>query len=61
MFYFHHLTSQIQNIHLLYTLDMYFQVIPQVKVGNYRLDMVVEGHNDARLAIECDGNRYHDA
>lgn len=38
-----------------------YRVIPQVKVGNYRLDMVVEGHNDARLAIECDGDRYHDA
>lgn len=23
--------------------------------------MVVEGHNDSRLAIECDGDRYHDA
>ncbi|KTD73769.1 AAA domain-containing protein [Legionella tucsonensis] len=38
-----------------------YRVIPQVKVGNYRLDMVVEGHNDTRLAIECDGDRYHDA
>jgi superfamily I DNA and/or RNA helicase len=38
-----------------------YKVTPQVKVGNYRLDMVVEGHNDARLAIECDGDRYHDA
>ncbi|HAU1423044.1 TPA: AAA family ATPase [Legionella pneumophila] len=38
-----------------------YRVIPQVKVGNYRLDMVVEGHDDARLAIECDGDHYHDA
>lgn len=38
-----------------------YRVVPQVKVGNYRLDMVVEGYNDARLAIECDGDRYHDA
>ena len=36
-------------------------VIPQVKVGEYRIDMVVEGHNDSRLAIECDGDRYHGA
>lgn len=36
-----------------------FKVIPQVRVGAYRIDMVVEGHNDARLAIECDGDRYH--
>jgi very-short-patch-repair endonuclease len=36
-----------------------FHVTPQVRVGQYRIDMVVEGHNDARLAIECDGDRYH--
>jgi len=34
-------------------------VTPQVKVGQYRIDMVVEGANDARLAIECDGDKYH--
>jgi very-short-patch-repair endonuclease len=34
-------------------------VTPQVPVGQYRIDMVVEGANDARLAIECDGDRYH--
>jgi len=38
-----------------------YRVIPQVKVGEYRIDMVVEGHNDMRLAIECDGDRYHGA
>jgi hypothetical protein len=27
-------------------------------VGYYRIDMVVQGAN-ARLAIECDGDRYH--
>lgn len=36
-----------------------FWVTPQVKVGQFRIDMVVEGNNDARLAIECDGDRYH--
>lgn len=36
-----------------------FWVIPQVKVGKYRIDFVVEGHNDARLAVECDGDKYH--
>ncbi|MFA5984027.1 MAG: AAA domain-containing protein [Methylococcaceae bacterium] len=36
-----------------------YKVIPQLKVGEFRLDMVVEGHHDARLAIECDGDRYH--
>ncbi len=38
-----------------------YRVIPQVKVGGFRIDMVVEGHNDARLAVECDGDRYHGA
>jgi very-short-patch-repair endonuclease len=28
-------------------------------VGNYRIDLVVEGGNHARLAIECDGDKYH--
>src|ERR1019366_1001540 len=27
--------------------------------GPYRIDMVAEGANDARLAIECDGDRHH--
>ncbi len=36
-----------------------YRVIPQVEVGAYRIDMVVEGDNDNRLAIECDGDRYH--
>jgi very-short-patch-repair endonuclease len=38
-----------------------YWITPQVKVGQYRIDMVVEGHNDARLAIECDGDKYHGA
>ena len=38
-----------------------YWVTPQVHVGQYRIDMVVEGHNDARLAIECDGDKYHGA
>jgi len=36
-----------------------YRVLPQVPAGGYRLDLVVEGNNDARLAIECDGDRYH--
>jgi very-short-patch-repair endonuclease len=34
-------------------------VTPQVNVGQHRIDMVVEGANDARMAIECDGDKYH--
>ncbi len=36
-----------------------YHVTPQVRVGQYRIDLIVEGNNDARLAIECDGDRYH--
>jgi very-short-patch-repair endonuclease len=38
-----------------------FRVRPQVKVGAFRIDLVVEGTNDARLAVECDGDQYHGA
>jgi very-short-patch-repair endonuclease len=36
-----------------------YRVLPQVKTGAYRLDMVVEGVGDTRLAIECDGDEFH--
>jgi very-short-patch-repair endonuclease len=36
-----------------------YRVIPQVKAGAFRIDMVVEGANDARLAIELDGDESH--
>ncbi len=36
-----------------------FRVQPQVPCGGYRIDFVVEGHDGKRLAIECDGDRYH--
>jgi very-short-patch-repair endonuclease len=38
-----------------------YRVRPQVQVGTYRIDLVVEGGNDARLAVECDGDKYHGA
>lgn len=36
-----------------------YRVTPQVKAGGYRIDLVVEGRDGARLAVECDGDRYH--
>lgn len=36
-----------------------YRVVPQVKAGSFRIDMVVEGGNDSRLAIECDGDAFH--
>jgi very-short-patch-repair endonuclease len=34
------------------------RVLPQVNVAGYRIDLVVEGMN-GRLAVECDGDRWH--
>jgi very-short-patch-repair endonuclease len=36
-----------------------YRVDTQVPVGSRRIDLVVEGGADCRLAIECDGDRYH--
>jgi very-short-patch-repair endonuclease len=36
-----------------------YRVVPQVRAGGFRIDLVVEGADDRRLAIECDGDRYH--
>ncbi|WP_373281953.1 AAA domain-containing protein [Compostibacillus humi] len=35
-----------------------YKVTPQVKVGGYRIDFVIEGIRD-RLAVECDGEKWH--
>lgn len=39
--------------------DRGYHVTPQVKAGSFRIDMVVEGGDDARLALECDGDDFH--
>jgi very-short-patch-repair endonuclease len=40
-------------------LQLGYSVRPQVGSLGYRIDMVVEGTNGRRLAVECDGDRYH--
>ncbi|MFA1822979.1 AAA domain-containing protein [Virgibacillus oceani] len=35
-----------------------YKVTPQLKVGRYRIDLVIEGLRD-RLAVECDGEAWH--
>lgn len=35
-----------------------YLVTPQVQVNGYRIDLVVEGEHN-RLAVECDGERWH--
>lgn len=36
-----------------------YRVQPQVACGGYFIDFVVEGNEGRRLAIECDGDRFH--
>ena len=47
--------------HALYDLlvERGYRVDTQVRVGARRIDLVVEGADDRRLAIECDGDAYH--
>jgi very-short-patch-repair endonuclease len=40
-------------------LKLGYRVQGQVGSLGYRIDMVVEGANRRRLAVECDGDRYH--
>jgi very-short-patch-repair endonuclease len=35
-----------------------YRIVPQWRAGSYRIDIVVQGLSD-RLAIECDGDRFH--
>ncbi|WP_323012490.1 AAA domain-containing protein [Castellaniella sp.] len=36
-----------------------YRIQPQVLCGGYRIDFVVEGNEGRRLAVECDGDRFH--
>jgi very-short-patch-repair endonuclease len=38
-----------------------YNVTPQVKVGPFSIDLVIEGDQDRRLAVELDGDKYHPA
>jgi very-short-patch-repair endonuclease/transcription elongation GreA/GreB family factor len=40
-------------------LRLGYRVRPQVPVAGFRIDFVVEGAQDRRLAIELDGDKYH--
>ena len=40
-------------------LDRGYRVQAQVGSLGYRIDMIVEGANGVRLAVECDGDRFH--
>jgi len=40
-------------------LELGYRLRPQVQVGGYRIDFVIEGAGDRRLAVELDGDSYH--
>ena len=40
-------------------IDLNYRIRPQVPVGGRRIDFVIEGANDRRLAVELDGDKYH--
>ncbi len=50
--------SEFERQVLRRLLQAGYHVTPQWPVGAFRIDMVVEGEG-LRLAIECDGDRYH--
>lgn len=50
--------SEFEKLVLRSLVQSGYRVVPQWKVGYYRIDLVVEG-GGKRLAIECDGDRYH--
>jgi very-short-patch-repair endonuclease len=50
--------SEFERLVMRHLITAGFRVTPQWKVGSFRIDLVVEGDNK-RLAIECDGDRYH--
>jgi very-short-patch-repair endonuclease len=53
-----HVESEFERLVLRKLVARLFAVRPQWRVGHYRIDLVVEGAGK-RLAIECDGDRYH--
>jgi very-short-patch-repair endonuclease len=45
---------------MAHLIEQKYTVVPQWKVGSYRIDIVVVD-GDKKVAIECDGDRYHNA
>lgn len=53
-----HVESEFERLVLNSLISRQYRVVPQWKVGYYRIDLVVED-GAKRLAIECDGDRFH--
>jgi len=50
--------SEFERLVLRMLMAQGYDVVPQWKVGAYRIDMVVQG-GGKKLAVECDGDRWH--
>lgn len=53
-----HTESEFERLVLRRLVDAGYRVTAQWPVGRYRIDLVVQG-NGRRLAVECDGDRFH--
>lgn len=53
-----HVESEFERQVLQRLVAAGYRVVPQWQVGSFRIDLVVEGVGK-RLAVECDGDRYH--
>jgi very-short-patch-repair endonuclease len=53
-----HSESPFESEVMKYLLDKRYKVLPQFKVGAYRIDMVIQC-GDKKIALECDGERFH--
>lgn len=51
--------SEFERLVLVRLLRAGYHVHPQYAVGHFRIDLVVEGSGRRRLAVECDGDRFH--
>lgn len=40
-------------------IDIGYRITPQYPISGYRIDFVIEGAEDRRLAVELDGDQYH--
>jgi very-short-patch-repair endonuclease len=54
-----HCDSDFEREVLRRLVERGYSVTPQVGAMGYSIDLVVEGRGEQRLAIECDGDKYH--
>lgn len=50
--------SEFEKMVAARLIEVEYFVKPQWRVGYYRIDLVVQG-NGKKIAVECDGDRYH--